>query len=337
MKFDVLHFYRDNLISESGTQGDWIDVAFLPKFLGSDVTERLMKWKAYKKGGVALLDSSQEGNLMNTTFGGFDDSLKFNAIQAIDLAIQRTEETCSSITGVFREKLGGIEQRDAVTNVQLGVRQSTYITKQFYQLMDLMTKEVLLDSLNIAKIAFKKGFSGTIILGNRLSKIFTALPEHYTVTDYDVHIADSAEVMKEQADLKELIMMLVKAGNTDVAILVDAFTTKSLTEMKESILNAIDKQKAENGQMGQMSQQLQQLSEQLKQLQKENADLQTSLQQEQSKTDKFKQEELNLRKLELQNKNNFDKQKIELDKKRVELEGAQLFDANLKNDEIVND
>ena len=274
---------------------------------------------------------------MNTTFGGFDDSLKFNAIQAIDLAIQRTEETCSSITGVFREKLGGIEQRDAVTNVQLGVRQSTYITKQFYQLMDLMTKEVLLDSLNIAKIAFKKGFSGTIILGNRLSKIFTALPEHYTVTDYDVHIADSAEVMKEQADLKELIMMLVKAGNTDVAILVDAFTTKSLTEMKESILNAIDKQKAENGQMGQMSQQLQQLSEQLKQLQKENADLQTSLQQEQSKTDKFKQEELNLRKLELQNKNNFDKQKIELDKKRVELEGAQLFDANLKNDEIVND
>jgi hypothetical protein len=296
-----------------------------------------MKWKAYKKGGVALIDSSQEGNLMNTTFGGFDDTLKVQAIQAIDLAIQRTEETCSSITGVFREKLGGVEQRDAVTNVQLGVRQSTYITKQFYQLIDLVTKEVLLDSLNLAKIAYKKGISGTIILGNKLSKIFTALPEHYTVTDYDIHIADSAEIMKEQADLKELILMLVKSGNIDASLLVEAFTAKSLTEMKESILNSISKQKLESNQLGQLSQQLEQISNQYKQLEKENSDLKNNLQQAQSQTDRFKQEELDLRRLEIKNKSDFEKQKIDLDKKRVELEGAQLFDMNLKNDEIKND
>jgi hypothetical protein len=42
-KNDVLYFYRDNLISESGAAGDWLDVAHLPKFLGQDTTERLMK------------------------------------------------------------------------------------------------------------------------------------------------------------------------------------------------------------------------------------------------------------------------------------------------------
>ena len=30
-KNDVLYFYRDNIISESGTAGDWLDVAYLPK------------------------------------------------------------------------------------------------------------------------------------------------------------------------------------------------------------------------------------------------------------------------------------------------------------------
>lgn len=85
---------------------------------------------------------------MNTTFSGFDDTIQLATIQAIDLAIQRNEETCSMITGVFREKLGGIEQKDAVTNVQVGVRQSTYITKQYYQNMDLLTREMLLDLIN---------------------------------------------------------------------------------------------------------------------------------------------------------------------------------------------
>jgi hypothetical protein len=46
---------------------------------------------------------------------------------------------------------------------------------------------------------------------------------------------------------------------------------------------------------------------------------------------------LDLRRLEIKNKSDFEKQKIDLDKKRVELEGAQLFDMNLKNDEIKND
>jgi hypothetical protein len=40
-KYDILHFYRDNLIANSGTAGDWIDVSMLPKFLGSKLSERL--------------------------------------------------------------------------------------------------------------------------------------------------------------------------------------------------------------------------------------------------------------------------------------------------------
>lgn len=335
-KFDVLHFYRDNIIAESGTQGDWVDVAFIPKMFGNDLTERLMKWKAYKKTGLAILDSSQEGNLMNTTFGGFDDTVKYNAIQAIDLAIQRTEETCSTITGVFREKLGMVEQRDAVTNVQLGVKQSTYITKQFYQLMDLMTKEILLDSLNLSKIAYKKGISGTLILGNRLTKVFTALPEHYTMTDFDLHIADSAEILREQQELKQLIMEIVKSGQTDLEVLIESFTAKTLTEMKESILNALSKKKLENNQLSQLSQQLEQLSQQSKQLEQENQKLLQELERSKAESDDFKREELELKRLTIKENSDFNKRKLDLDRKRVELEGAQLFDDNLQNDEIKN-
>jgi len=57
-KYDVVIFLRDNILANSGTIGDWIDVSMLPTFLGTDMTERLQKWSAYKKSGIALIDSS---------------------------------------------------------------------------------------------------------------------------------------------------------------------------------------------------------------------------------------------------------------------------------------
>lgn len=112
----------------------------------------------YKKGGVALIDTSQEGRAFNnnTSFAGFDDTIKAPTIQAIELAIERTENTCSSITGVFRERLNGIEQHDAVSNVKVGIKNSFTVTKQYYQQMDLLTNELLIDCLNTAKIVYKK-------------------------------------------------------------------------------------------------------------------------------------------------------------------------------------
>jgi hypothetical protein len=77
------------LLANSGSVGDWINMPTLPAFLGDTLPERIMKWIAYKKEGIGLIDTSQEGQLgtgqapMNTLFGGFDDTIKVQAIQAI--------------------------------------------------------------------------------------------------------------------------------------------------------------------------------------------------------------------------------------------------------------
>ena len=341
-KNDILYFYRDNLIAESGSSGDWLDLAHLPKFLGANVQERLLKWKAYKKQGVALFDSSQEGTVMaNTTFAGFDDTIKADAIQAIDLAIQRNEETCSMITGVFREKLGGVEQKDAVTNVQLGVRMSSYITKQYYQNMDLLTREILLDILNLAKIVYKKGISGTLILGDKLNKIFTALPEHFTVTDYDINIADSTETLKEQETIKQLGIELTKNNMMDPETLIEIITATGLTRMKVDVKASLDKKKKENDQLGQLGQQVQQLDQQLKQTTAEAQKLQQEIQKLNAEKMQLERERFQFEKelewFKANDDSTFNNSKLELDKKRVQLEAAQLLDINHRNDEVKND
>ena len=70
---------------------------------------------------------------------------------------------------------------------------------------------MLLDALNQAKVAYKKGLTGTIILGDKYQRIFTALPEHFTLTDYDIHITASTEVIQELESLKAMIPELIKS------------------------------------------------------------------------------------------------------------------------------
>lgn len=264
-QYDLLNFYRDNLIANSGTVGDWIDLTLIPAQLGATLPEKLVKWQALKKQGLGVLDSSQEGRIasgaapLNTIFNGFDNTVKMQAVQAIQVAIDAIEQTTSSITGVFRERLNGIEQRDAVTNVKIGQNNSFIITKQYYHQMDLIVNEMLLDCLNLAKIVFKNGLEGTLILGDKNQRVFTALPEYFTLTDHDIRIITSTDIVKDLEQIKQVIPEFVKSGGLPPDIIIEAITCKSIPDLKYKVRKAMQIQKEENNQIQQLTQQVEQL------------------------------------------------------------------------------
>ena len=344
-KFDLAIFYRDKLIANSGSVGDWVNMPTIPTFLGDNMPERIMKWLAYKKQGIGLIDTSQEGQIntgqapINTMFNGFDDTVKAQAVQAIQMVIDSIEATASSITGVFRERLNGIQQRDAVTNVQVGINNSFTVTKQWHFQMDLVTREILLDSLDCAKRVWKDGLTGTLVLG-KLQKIFTALPEYFTVTDFDIHLTTSSEILKEMEQIKAIVPEFIKGGIVSPDIIVDIMTAKSLTEMKTKVKQAIKKQKAENNQLQQLTQQNQELQNNLQQLQQQ-------LQKAQSKIESLNEAKLQIeqQKIQLQyqiddykakTERTFKESQAENDTKRTEIELMQLYDGNPYNDEVKN-
>ena len=343
-RYDMLIFYRDNLIANSGTSGDWIDESLIPTNLGVNWPERLKKWLAYKKQGLALIDTSQEGRLatgqqpLNTTFTGFDDTVKAQAIQAIQLAIDSVEQTVSSITGVFRERLNGIEARDAVTNVKIGQNNSFVISKHWYHQMDVITEEILLDCLNQAKIVYKNGLTGTLILGDKFQRIFTALPEYFTMSDYDIHIVSASDTNKDLEQIKTLIPELIKSGAVSVDTIFDIMTCKSLSDAKYSAKLAVKKQKEETQNLQQLQQQLEQLQEQLKQAQQE---LQKSQQQVQSLNEaklKLEQEknqnDARIKWFEAQTDREYKQASAQNDAERTKVELEQLHDGNPYNDTI---
>ena len=341
-KYDLLLYSRDNLIATSGTVGDWIDIAHIPVVLGVDMPERVMKWQAYKKNGVALYDSSQEGaNIINTTFNGFDDTIKAQSIQAIQIAIDSVEAQASAITGVFAEKLGQIEQRDAVSNVKVGIRQSTLLTKQYFHAMDLMYKEANYDLLNEAKYVYKDGITGTITLGDRLVKTFTALPEHYTMTDFDIHIEDSSESYQTREQLRGVVPELIKGNQIDVADLVEIVRSKNMTQLKRYLNKALATKKAENNMIQQLQQQVEELTKMQKQYKQQIEQYEQQIQSQQKQLQSNSQQKLNIEQQRVQiedrvarDKKDYNDKLIEVKNKQLQAEILQIRDGNPYNDQI---
>ena len=339
-KYDVVMYLRDNILANSGTAGDWLDISMLPTVLGSDLTERIQKWIAYKKSGTAIIDTSQEGRAFNnnTSFAGFDDAVRIQTIQAFDLVLLRIEEQTSSITGVFRERLNGIQQRDAVSNVEAGARNSYIITKPFYQQMDTLTIDILGDCLNIAKIVWKNGLTGTIILGDKMQRIFTALPEHFTHTDYDIHIVPSTQILKDLQQLQGIVVELIKGGMIEPDMAVEAMTARSLTELKDKITKAWAKKKKEADQIGQLQQKLQETIQQLDQMSQQNQQLQTKLESLNEAKLQLEKEKLktdaDIRWFTAQTDREYKTKQAEVDSKKIEVELAQMYDGNPYNDQV---
>lgn len=341
-KYDLTIFYRDSLIANSGTVGDWVDVNHLPTFLGEELPERLQKWVAYKKQGMGLFDSSQEGaQLLNTTFNGFDDTIKAQMIQAFDLVLQSIENQASSITGVFAEKLGGIQQRDAVSNVKVGIRQSTLLTKQYFSAMDLLYKEVNYDLLNLAKIVYKHGICGTLINGNKLNQIFTALPKYYTMTDFDIHIQDSTELFQAKENLRASSIELIKSGQADPTMIVNIMLARNITELRNYISDAVKTQKEENNTLGQLQQQAQELQQQLQQttkqvnaLQEENENLKKQLEKNSNAKIEIERQRVAIEEQEMRNKKEYDDRIAKAKERQVDVEVLQITDNNPYNDKV---
>lgn len=339
-RYDLTIYKKDNAIALAGTRGAIIDMAALPDSLGDTPEERIMKFSGYRKIGLSLINTAQEGQLnMNTIYNGFDDTLQPGTIQAYQLSLQMIEETVSSITGVFRERLGGIEQRDAVANVEVGMQQSYIITKRYYQAMDTLVKEILTDCIDMAKVVYKEGMTGQIILGDQV-KIFTLLPEYYTFTSYDISLADSAEIIKEQETIKQLAQGYLQSNLMDPEILFIIYNSKSLTEMRELAMRAIREKKIENNQ-------LQQLQQQLEQAQQQQQEMQKQLEASTKKIAMLNEKKLNIEQQNNQMDQELGYYKIEKDaelrnreldimEQKNKLEMAQLFDSNPNNDEVDN-
>lgn len=204
--------------------------------------------------------------------------------------------------------------------------------------MDLMVNELLLDCLNLAKIVFKNGLLGTIILGDKYQKVFTALPEYYTLTDHDIRIITSTDIARDLEQIKQIIPEFVKGGGLPPDIIIEAITSKSIPDLKSKIKRALNQAKEENSQLQQLTQQSQQLQQQLQEAQKALQETQAKLQQANADKLQLEQQEMKM-KYDIEwyrahTERDYREKIVAEQRRRTDMEIEQTHDGNPFNDKI---
>ncbi len=263
--YDMTHFYRDNLIANSGVPGDRVNIAGIPKVLGNEFMERLMKFIALKKNGFELIDPTEPGAQLFNHYGSFDNSVNGSSLQGINGVLTMMERQADLIAGVNQQMLGQIAERDAVGNVKTGIQQSMMMSHDLFELIRTNHKRLLTDMLSAAKIAYSKGKKASYIAGSE-SYIFEIAPEQFSFSDYAIAITYSSKDAVKLQELQVIAKEFASGGMIEPDILTQVILSESITEINRLMKASWIKTKGEKDELGQANQQVQQLEEQLKEI-----------------------------------------------------------------------
>jgi len=321
--YDIITFFRDNLIANSGVDGSRINLAAIPKVLGQDFMERMLKFIAFRKQGLELYDPTEEGANLFQHYGEFRGSLNGNVIQSLNLVLESLQAQADMVTGVNRYMYQAAEQRDAVSNVKTGIKQTSLIIKDMFESVFASRKNMLVDLINLGKITYKEGKRGSYIVGHR-SILFNIQPENFRFTDYNIHIVNSSKDILRLEKINAIAPQLVGKGSMEDEILVKLLLTESTTEAIQLVDDNLAKKKEENNAIKQLQDQLQQVSDQAKQLQEQ--------------LQKTTQEKEALEKVDREYKNKELEYRYQREDKRIEIaENGLELEEKIANDEAAKD
>jgi hypothetical protein len=278
-RYDILFFHLDNAVARAGGKGVRVHVPSIPIEFGTNTEERILKYLAYLKEGVEIIDEVQEGSGKQgfNNYGVFDLSLDGRSMEGLLQAIKHVELTASNITGVNPPMLGQIAERQGLGTTNVAMQQGALSTKPYFLLLGEVMKASLSDLVNESRVAYSKGKKGSFLLGTGQREHFTVDPKKFSNSDFNIFFSDSGDESRALENLNALANKLVDLQMVDAEIAVDMATMKALGTGKRELKQAIRRarEKGLGGQAQQLAeaqQQLQELNAQLEALTKKNLD-----------------------------------------------------------------
>ena len=312
--YDVVTFFRDNLIASSGVGGSRINLAAIPKVLGQDYMERLLKFMAFRKQGVELYDPTEEGANLFSGYGDYKGTLDGGFIQDLNLVLESLERQADVTSGINRHMYQAAEVRDAVKNVRIGQQQVSLLTKDLFELVNTTKMNALGDLINRSKVTYKKGKRGSYIVGEK-QIMFDVQPENFAYSDFNIHVSNGVEEAEKIQKVIDMIPELVGMGALGPDVLVKIAMSSSPTAIVKYVDEGMKSSKKEKDELGQLGQQVEQLTGQIKEYESAMAEHEKQVKALTDASDRIKIKEIEI----LEHKV---KEKAKIDRDRLTREGT---------------
>jgi hypothetical protein len=221
-----------------------MDLAQIPRSEGMDIERWMYYLRAMK---IAFINSFEEGKKGSAT--GQFASNRFNQFTQIDLTLANTiqqyiqtldyiKQQVAFISGVSPQRLGAIDTRELVGNVERSVQQSALITEYLFDSHDEVKRRCYIALIECAKIAYKGGKKIQYILDDMGMELLDLEEGEFEDTEFNVFMSSATKDNQLKNDAKQLFTLAIQNDKADLSTIVDSLINDSPRDMLRTIQRA---------------------------------------------------------------------------------------------------
>jgi hypothetical protein len=233
------------------------------------------KFMYYLEGtGIAWVDYNKEGIQLSPQHQSVLD-MSIKTIQQYIVLLESIVQEWEKISGVNKQRQGGIGQYEGKSTSQQAIVQSSHITEDIFRKFAQFEQRELQGLLDYSKEAWVKGKRGTYVLPDATMQYFDLDSMQHMESEYGIFMSDAGRDQENLRQAKEMSQAMIQNGMPASAVL-ELFDSESFTAIKDKIKQAENAQKelqqAQQQAEMQMKQQELQTNAELKQLEFQDKD-----------------------------------------------------------------
>lgn len=238
--YNIVAYKVETLMLSDKGKSLLLNTRLIPKDNGLTPTEWMHFFESNK---IGLMDPTEEGNKL-----GFDVT---NAAKEIDLSLasdiqnyinfcQYIEERCGQAVGITKQIEGQIGNYETAANAQQAIVQSANILEPYFDLHNLVKRDVTQALLEVAKICYTvdppEALSFVLDdLSMELLKIDTELLEN---SEYGIFVANTSKEDETLQVVQQLAHAALQNQRIELSDVIKVMRSEALQEAEEQLLVA---------------------------------------------------------------------------------------------------
>jgi len=228
----------------------------LSKYLGSIVELDLAKvptgWSVTKwlyfarKSGISVVDSFKEGQkgmakgklagAVGNTTGRVLEQRVGDFIQTHIDMMEFAKAQMDEITGVSRQRLGQVENRETVGGIERAVSQSNHITEELFTLHDYCKKRCFQILIETAKIALKgRELKFSYIADDMTRQIAEINGDEFAEEEYGLNVSNEDDINEMQQKLDGMVQLGLQNQMLSFSTAIKIYNSPSIREIQRLI------------------------------------------------------------------------------------------------------
>ena len=285
--YNILMYRLELTVSRDDGKKFIMDVAQIPRSEGIDME----RWAYYfKTMNIAFINSFEESR-KGTRVG---QTSQFNQFTSVDMTMANTiqhyvsmldyiKQQVAFISGVTPQRLGAIENRELVGNVERSVQQSALITEYLFDSHNEVKRRCYTALVECAKIAFKDGLTAQYVLDDMGMEMLNLDEMEFENSEFNVFISDSSKDLSVVETLKQLAQIALTHDKATLSTIIDTIVNDNPRDiiriLQKSEAEAFERAQKMQEQESAMEQQKLQAEQEMKMMELEDKQLDRELKQ----------------------------------------------------------